>query len=76
MGHLTGEQLESILWGGADMPEHVDYCSRCRARLDEKYALASHVRRVYCSVHAASGSAGRILAHVAAARARATVTPA
>ncbi len=76
MGHLTGEQLESILWGGAEMPEHVDWCSRCRARLDEKYALVSQVRWIYSSVHAASSSAGRILAHVAAARARATVTPA
>ncbi len=44
MGHLTGEQLESILWGTVEMLEHVDDCSCCRARLDEKYALASQVR--------------------------------
>jgi hypothetical protein len=76
MDHLTGEQLESILWGGAEMPQHVDRCSQCRARLDEKYVLANQVRRVFSSVHAASGSAGQILAHIAAARPRATVTPA
>ncbi len=76
MGHLTGEQLESILWGGVEMPEHVDWCPRCRACLDEKHALARHVRRVFSSVHASSGLAGRILAHLGAARPGAAVTSA
>ena len=76
MGHLTGEQLESILWGGAEMPEHVDGCPRCRARLDEKYALADQVRRLFSSIHADSGLAGQILAHITAAHPRTAVTPA
>ena len=76
MAHLTGEQLESILWGGAEMPEHVDRCPRCGARLDEKYALANQVRRVFSSLHVGPGLAGQILAHITTARPRTAVTPA
>ena len=76
MGHLTGEQLEGILWGDVEMPEHVDWCPRCRARLDEKYALADQLRRAFVSIHAGSGLVRQILALVAAARPSVTVTPA
>lgn len=76
MGHLTGEHLESILWGGAEMPEHIDCCPRCRARLNEKYALAYQVRRAFSPVHVRSDLARRILGRIAAAQPAPAVTSA
>jgi len=74
MGHLTEDCFEDILWGGGAIPEHVDWCVRCRARLQEKYALAHLMRRTFSSVHADPGLAGRILAQLAAVRSRTAVT--
>jgi hypothetical protein len=67
MNHLTEEQLEDILQGGAGVPEHLDRCAQCRARLEEKRALAKRVHRAFSSIHADSGLADRIRARIAAA---------
>jgi hypothetical protein len=67
MGHLTEEQFEDIVQGRAEVPEHVDRCPECRARLDEKRALARRLSKVFSSIHASADLAGRIRAGTAAA---------
>jgi hypothetical protein len=67
MSHLTEGQFEDILQGRAGVPEHVDQCSRCRARLDEKRVLADRVRTAFSSIHAGPDLAERIQAQIAAA---------
>ncbi len=66
MSHLTEEQFEDILQGRAEAPEHVDQCSECRDRLDEKRALARRVSEAFSSIHAGADLADRIRAEIAA----------
>ncbi len=51
MSHLRETQLEDIRRGGARAPEHLDQCPQCRARLDEKRALARRMCKAFTSVH-------------------------
>ncbi|MCU0913564.1 MAG: hypothetical protein MUC88_03245 [Planctomycetes bacterium] len=67
MSHLTDEQLEDILQGRGKASEHVEWCRRCRARLDEKRALAHRVRQAFSTIHAGADLADRIRARVVAA---------
>ncbi len=67
MSHLTDEQLEDILQGRAEVPEHVDRCPECRDRLGEKRALARRVNKAFSSIHAGAGLADRIRAEITAA---------
>jgi hypothetical protein len=64
MSHLTGEQFEDMLRDGAQIPEHVDQCPLCRARLEEKRALAQRVRQAFLSLAAPAGLADQIRAGV------------
>jgi len=66
MSHLTEEQFEDILRDASHVPEHVDRCPLCRARLEEKRAIAQRVRQAFLSVDAPSGLADRIRAGIAA----------
>jgi anti-sigma factor RsiW len=66
MSHLTEELFEDILRDPAHLPEHVEHCPLCRARLDEKRALAQRVRRAFSALQAPAGLADRIRAGVAA----------
>jgi hypothetical protein len=68
MSHLTDEQLEDMVQGRCEAPEHVDQCPQCRDRLSEKRALARRVSQAFPSIHAGAGLAGRIRAEIAAAR--------
>jgi hypothetical protein len=72
MRHLTAEEFEDILSGGAGIPEHVDWCRRCSASLHEKYVLAHRLQRAFSSIHAVSGLIDRIRAQIAAGAAAAT----
>ena len=65
MSHLTDEQLEDILQGRTEAPEHVDQCPECRARLSGKRALARRVNKAFSSIHAGADLAGRIRAEIA-----------
>jgi hypothetical protein len=68
MSHLTEGQFEDILQGRAERPAHVDQCARCRARLDEKRALARRVHMAFSSIHAGADLADRIQTEIAAAQ--------
>ena len=68
MSHLTPEQLEDILQGRAEAPEHLDGCSWCQARLEEERALAERVHRAFSALHAGAGLTDRIRAQIAAGR--------
>lgn len=70
MSHLTAEQFENILSGGAGIPEHLAWCFQCSARLHEKYALAHRLQRAFFSIHAGAALGERICAQIAAAEAR------
>lgn len=73
MSHLTEEQFEDVLQGRANVPEHVDRCPQCRARLEEKRALVDRLRQSFSSIHAGADLAGRIRTRIAAAGQTATV---
>lgn len=64
MSHLTVEQFEEIVHGQAEFPDHLNQCSRCRARLAEKRALAGRLRDAFASVEASPALAGRIRAGI------------
>ena len=64
MSHLTEEQFEDLLRRGAHVPAHVDGCSLCRARFDEKYAIIQRVRKASSSIQAPPALADRIRAGV------------
>jgi len=72
MSHLTQEQFEEILQGGGRVPEHVDQCPDCRARLEEKRALAQRVRGAFSAVQAGADLANRIRADIAAGQVAST----
>lgn len=67
MSHLTQEQFEDILQGGQKVPDHIDQCPDCRARLEEKRALAQRVRGTFSAIQAGADLTNRIRADVAAA---------
>jgi len=67
MSHLMDEELEDILWGGAGVPEHLNWCRRCSARLSEKYVLADRVHRAFVAIHAGSHLTDRIQGQIATA---------
>ncbi len=69
MSHLTQEQFEEILQGGGKVPEHMDQCPDCRARLEEKRALAQRVRGAFSTIHAGPDLINRIRADIAAGQA-------
>jgi len=81
MSHLTQEQFEEILQGAGRVPEHVDQCPDCRARLEEKRALARRVRGAFSAIQAGPDLMNRIRADIAAeqavtiARARPRIIP-
>ncbi len=50
MNHLTNEQLEQILQGIDDHSDHLKDCENCRARLEEKKAIASRLRKAFENV--------------------------
>jgi anti-sigma factor RsiW len=66
MSHLTDEQFEDILRDATRVPEHVEHCPLCRARLDEKRAIAQRVRTAFFSLEAPAALANRIRGGVAA----------
>jgi anti-sigma factor RsiW len=66
MSHLTQEQFEDILQGREAIPEHVAQCPDCRARLEEKRALARRVRGAFSSIQAGPDLINRIRADIAA----------
>ena len=66
MNHLTEEQFEDLLQDGVNVPEHVVQCPECRARLDEKRALARRMHRAFSSLHAGPDLAARIRGQIAA----------
>jgi anti-sigma factor RsiW len=68
MSHLTDGQCEDILHGSTSVPEHVAGCAICRARLEEKRAIAERVRRALGSIEAPPALAEQIRARIAAAR--------
>ena len=74
MNHLTEEQFEDILRGETQVPDHVEKCPECRARLAEKRALTERVRKTFTSVRASSGLADRIRASVGRATDTAAAT--
>ena len=63
MNHLTDEQFEDIL-RGAPVPDHINECAECCARLAEKRALAARARKAFASVHASPQLASRIRANL------------
>jgi anti-sigma factor RsiW len=67
MSHLTQEQFEDILQGGQPIPEHVGQCPDCRARLEEKKALAQRVRGAFFAIQAGPNLTNRIQADITAA---------
>ncbi len=69
MTHLTQEQFEEILQAGGKVPEHVDQCPDCRARLEEKRALAQRVRGAFSAIQAGPDLINRIRADIAAGQA-------
>ena len=73
MSHLTQEQFEEILQGGGRVPEHVDQCPECRARLEEKRALAQRVRGAFSAIQPGPDLVNRIRADVAAGQGASTV---
>ena len=68
MSHLTDGQFEDVLNGNMSIPEHVAGCAICRARLEEKRAIAQRVRRAFDCVEVPPALAERIRATVAASR--------
>lgn len=70
MSHLTQEQFEDILRDGAHVPEHIAECPDCRARLEEKRALARRVRGAFSSLQAGPDLLGRIRSGMAAPETR------
>jgi anti-sigma factor RsiW len=70
MSHLTEEQFEDILKGDTGVSEHVARCPDCRARLDEKRALARRVRGAFSSIQAGPDLVGRIRSDIAGAQVR------
>lgn len=75
MNHLTDEQFEDIIRDKAAAPQHLDDCPDCRARLDEKRALAKTLRHAFTSVRPAPALAERIRARLGEASTT-TQTPA
>ena len=51
MSHLRETQFEDILQGSAKVPEHLDRCPRCLARLNEKRALVRRMCKAFSSIH-------------------------
>ncbi len=72
MSHLTQEQFEEILQGGGRVPEHVDQCPDCRARLEEKRALAQRVRGAFSAIQPGPELTNRIRADIAAGQGAST----
>jgi len=68
MSHLTDEQFEDILHGNTSVPEHVADCAVCRARLEEKRAIAKRVRKAFDSIETPAALADRIRAAVASSQ--------
>lgn len=66
MSHLTDEQFEDILRDAVQIPEHVNHCPLCRARLEEKRALAQRLRQAFLSMEASASLADRIRAGIGA----------
>jgi anti-sigma factor RsiW len=75
MSHLTQEQFEDILQGDGPVPEHVAQCPDCRARLEEKRALARRVRGAFSGIQAGPELVSRIRADTAAAQAAPAAKP-
>ena len=75
MSHLTEEQFEDIVRDGASTPEHVARCPECRARLDEKRALAHRLREAFSSIQAGPDLTSRIRADIAATQVRPRTIP-
>lgn len=50
MNHLTNEQLEQMLQGIDDHSDHLKDCENCRARLEEKKAIADRLRTAFENV--------------------------
>ncbi len=81
MSHLTDEQLEDILQGNLERPEHLEQCPECLGRLAEARALVQRLRQAFSSVHASGPLADRIRAALtarlpAAANVRPRIIPA
>ena len=51
MTHLSDEQFEDILAGGAPEPSHLVQCDRCGDKLAELRAMRSRLRSAFASVH-------------------------
>ena len=51
MTHLSDEQFEDVLAGGAPEPDHLVQCEHCRDKLMERRALRSRLRSAFATVH-------------------------
>jgi len=60
MNHLTDEQFEDLLQGGATEPAHLAECRACRDRLAEHRAVRARLRSSFASVRADAALAERI----------------
>lgn len=60
MSHLTEEQFEEEMQGGAAANEHLGQCGQCRERLAEKEALAARLRSAFTDIKSEEGLAERI----------------
>jgi len=67
MTHRTDEQFEEILAGTPDATGHLDACSDCRAKLQEKLALRDRLKAAFGSVHPGGDFLQRLRAEVSAA---------
>ena len=68
MTHLTDEQFEDLLQGGAPEPAHIAECQACRERLAEHRAVRARLRASFASVSAGESLAERVRRSARAAR--------
>jgi len=72
--HLTDEQFEDVLAGGA-RPEHLGQCPACRDRLEELQALRGRLKSAFAPIHASEGLARRVREKLASAAQRSPQLP-
>ena len=54
MTHLSDEQFEDVLAGGAPEGDHLVQCEHCREKLAERRAMRSRLRSAFGTIHASA----------------------